>query len=371
MKKIKFKMIIFLSIPSVIIVSIILFMQQSQFGKLPEGKLLDRIKNSPNYREGKFQNQSFTPDLAEDVSYFSVIKKAIFDRSKRSKPIVIIPSIKTDLKNLDKDENIIVWFGHSSYFMQLDGKKILVDPVFSGSASPLPYSVKSFKGTDIYTPDDFPEIDYLFITHDHWDHLDYKTLLSLKPKTKKIITGIGNSAHFDSWGFDKNIVLEGDWGDSIELDLGFSVVVTPGRHFSGRGFKRNKAIWASFVFKSPTKKIFIGGDSGYDSHFAKIGNEHGPFDLALLECGQYNYAWKYIHMMPEETVLAATELKAKVLFPVHWGKFALALHAWDEPITRVVAEAHKTGQSIIHPLIGEKVNIDASTQSKQWWLDIE
>lgn len=364
-------MVIFFTIPAIMIISTALFMQQSQFGKLPEGELLKRIRNSVNFREVKFQNHSFTPDLAEDVSYFSVLKQAIFERSKRSKPETAIPSAKTNLKNLDSNENILVWFGHSSYFMQIDGKKILVDPVFSGSASPLPYSVRSFKGTDIYTPDDFPGIDYLFITHDHWDHLDYKTVINLRTKVKKIITGIGNSAHFESWGFDMSKVIDKDWGEKIELDSGFTATVTAARHFSGRGFKRNRSIWASFVLASPTKKIYIGGDSGYDSHFSKIGSEHGPFDLAILECGQYNYSWKYIHMMPEETAMAAKELNAKVLFPVHWGKFSLALHSWDEPITRVVAEAEKIDQQIIHPIIGEKVNLELYSEQVEWWKDIK
>ena len=347
------------------------FMQQVQFGEMPSGERLEKIKKSENYRDGSFQNQSFTPDIAEDVTYFKVIKDALFHRSDRMKPVGILPSQKTDLKTIDPEKNVLVWFGHSSYFMQIDGKKILVDPVFSGSASPLPYSVKSFQGADIYTPEEMPDLDYLFITHDHWDHLDYPTVLKLKQKTGKIITGLGTGAHLVKWGFDPSKIVEMDWNDQFIPDSGFVVNATPGRHFSGRGFTRNQSLWCSFVFQTPTKKIFIGGDSGYDTHFRKIGAEHGPFDLALLECGQYNYSWKYIHMMPEETVQAALDLNAKTLMPVHWAKFALSLHAWDESILRVTAEANRLEVPLIHPLIGQMVDLNNFGLQTEWWKGIK
>lgn len=347
------------------------FMQQGSFGKAPSGERLSRIQQSSNYRDGSFQNQSFTPVMPENVSMFTVLKDGMFNRSKRNVPKDPMPSQKTDLKNLNPEKNILVWFGHSSYFMQIDGKKILVDPVFSGHASPVSFMVSSFKGSDVYTPEDFPEIDYLFITHDHWDHLDYKTVLKLKTKVDKVITGLGVGSHFDHWGFDPKKIIELDWNGQVFPDSGFVVTATPGRHFTGRGFKRNQSIWNSFVFQTPTKKIFIGGDSGYDTHFAKIGVEHGPFDLALLECGQYNEYWKYIHLMPEQTVQAAIELKAKTLMPVHWAKFALAYHAWDESIQRVTKEAGRLNVPILHPMIGEEVDLDDFGVQPEWWKDLK
>ncbi len=310
----------------VLIVAVILFMQQPQFGKASSGDRLERIKSSPNYRNGKFQNLSYTPDLKEGVSYYTVMKEFFFGKSKRSIPGGILPSAKTNLHALHPDKDVMVWFGHSSYFLQIDGKKILVDPVLSGSASPVKFTTRSFKGSDIFTADDIPAIDYLFITHDHWDHLDYKTIIQLKTKIKKIITGLGTGAHLERWGFDKSIIIEKDWNEEVVLDPGFTVNTTTARHFSGRGFKRNSALWMSFVLTTPGKRIFLGGDSGYDKHFKEIGNQFGPFDLAILECGQYNEYWKYIHMMPEEAVQATIDLNAKVLIPVHWSKFSLALH---------------------------------------------
>jgi len=160
-----------------IILSAVVFMQQPKFGKLSKGDRLERIKKSPNYKNGSFKTQSPTPIMSEDVSYFTLFKESLFKRNKRISPVDEIPSVKTNLLNLEKHRDVLVWFGHSSYFMQVDGKKILVDPVLSGYASPFSFSVKAFKGTNNYTTDDIPEIDYLFISHDHWDHLDYEALM--------------------------------------------------------------------------------------------------------------------------------------------------------------------------------------------------
>ena len=350
-----------------LVIAVYLFMRQSSFGKVPSGERLEKIKRSPHYKEGSFQNLSDTPSLTGDISYPRLMKEFFFGKNKRNKPAETLPGKKTDLLALAPDKNVLVWFGHSSYFMQVDGKKILVDPVLSGNASPLKFTTKSYPGSDIYTTDEIPEIDYLFISHDHWDHLDYPTVLALRPKIKTIITGLGTAAHFEHWGFDTNNIIEKDWNEEIVLDKGFIVHTLSARHFSGRSFTRNKALWMSFALTTPTMKIYIGGDSGYDTHFAEIGNEYGPFDLAILECGQYNQYWKYIHMMPEETVEAAINLKAKRLLPVHWAKFSLGLHDWDDPIIRVVKESEHKGMPILHPMIGEEVNLNNPVTPDRWW----
>lgn len=349
---------------------LVVLLNQSVFGKAPSGERLKRIRQSPNFRNGSFQNQSFTPVMAEDARFYQVMFDGIFRRSKRNVPTAVLPTKKTNLMELDPAKNVMVWFGHSSYFMQIDGKKILVDPVFSGNASPFSFAVKSFKGSDVYSAEDMPDIDYLIITHDHWDHLDYKTVLKLKSKVGKVITGLGTGAHLEHWGFDPKMIVENDWNEQAVLDAGFTVTASSGRHFSGRRLKRNQSIWCSFVLQTPGKKIFIGGDSGYDTHFVKIGNDYGPFDLALLECGKYNKYWKYIHMMPEQTVQAAIDLKAKVLMPVHWAKFSLSLHAWDEPIERVTVEAERLKVPVLHPMIGELVNLDNPEGTTNWWKGI-
>ena len=367
LKKIVMSLIVLLLLLAVITY---FFMQRPEFGKMPSGERLEKIEKSPNYRDGKFQNLSFTPDLPEGETMYKVMKKFFFEKDKRNKPTGRMASQKTDLLSLKPEENIIVWFGHSSYFIQIDGKKILVDPVFSGAASPIPATTRSFPGSDVYTAADFPEIDYLFISHDHWDHLDYDTFIQIKSKVKIVITGLGTGAHLEYWGFDAKNIIEKDWNEAIDLGGGFIVNTTPGRHFSGRSFTRNKSLWMSFVLQTPTKKIFIGGDSGYDTHFAKIGADFGPFDLAIVECGQYNQSWKNIHLMPEEMIPVAKDLKAKVLMPVHWGKFALSIHAWDEPVKMVTEAAKNANLPLLTPMIGEKVNLDAIKLNEDWWKQI-
>jgi L-ascorbate metabolism protein UlaG (beta-lactamase superfamily) len=350
----------------------VITLSQAKFGKLPSGERLARIMKSPNYKNGSFQNQSITPVMADGVSYLEVGKEFLFGKKHRVTPVDAIPSTKTDLLNLNKSKDILVWFGHSSYFMQIDGKRILVDPVFSGNASPFSFAVKAFKGTDRYTPEDIPDIDYLFISHDHWDHLDYETIIRLKPKIKKVICALGVGEDFEYWGFSKNSIIEMDWNDECNLDTGFVVNATPARHFSGRGLKRNQTLWTSFVLRTPTMNIFIGGDGGYDKHFAEIGGKFGPFDLAILENGQYDKNWKYIHLLPDDLVKAFTDLNARRLFTVHSSKFALGNHPWDEPLINITANAKVHNISLITPMIGEKVNLKDSTQQfTEWWQGIE
>lgn len=344
------------------------FLLLPKFGKSPTGARMKKIKQSANYRDGSFHNLSNTPMLSEGIGFFTVLKEFIFHKKERVKPLDNIPSVKTNLLNLDPKKDVLVWFGHSSYFMQIDGKKMLVDPVFSGAASPVSFNIKAFKGSDIYTTDDIPEIDFLFISHDHWDHLDYKTILRLKPKIKMIICPLGVGEHLEYWGFDKNSIIEKDWNEEIDLGKGFVVNTAPARHFSGRGFVRNKSLWTSFILRTPSAKIFIGGDSGYDTHFAEIGNNFGPFDLVILENGQYNKNWKYIHMQPAEVLQAAKDLHAKRLFPVHNSKFALSNHPWDEPLKKISALNNQANLNLATPIIGEELNLkDNSQKFSKWW----
>lgn len=366
---------IILLILGLFVLFVIVFLMQPKFGTKPSGKHLLHIEGSPHYDKEKaaFQNLSKTPALTEGVGYAAVLKNFIFNKSDRSKPKTALPTIKTDLFQLDPSEDVVIWFGHSSYFMQLDGKKILVDPVFSGSASPVPFSIKSFKGSDIYAPEDIPMIDYLFISHDHWDHMDYKTLTALQPKIKKVICGLGVSAHLLYWGFKKELIEERDWNKTIFLDNDFEVHTIPARHFSGRRFQRNGTLWTSFILKTPSYQIFIGGDSGYDTHFKKTWEQFGPFDLVILENGQYNDNWKYIHMQPEEVLQAAKDLNAKRLLPVHSSKFALGNHAWDEPLKRIT-ELHKDDDllQLLTPKIGEKVDLKLTKQVfEHWWIGLD
>jgi len=362
---------IVLAVIVVCILIVYVYMQQAMFGKKSSGKRLERIKKSPNYKNGSFQNLSVTPSFTNGATFFTVLRDFLFAKHERTTPTDVVPTKKIDLKKLDKNQDVLVWFGHSSYFMQMDGKRILVDPVLSGSASPLPGGTQAFKGADVYTADEIPEIDFLFISHDHWDHLDYKTIIKLKPKVKQVICGLGTGAHLEYWSYNPEIIIERDWNEEIELPDGFKVYTTPARHFSGRTFVRNKALWMSFVLKTPTMQIFIGGDSGYDKHFKEIGNKFGGFDLAVLENGQYNKSWQNIHTLPEELMQVAKDLKAKKILPVHSAKFKLSTHAWDEPLKKAVENGRKENIRVLTPMIGEQVDLrNENQQFSEWWLGV-
>lgn len=363
-------MIVLFSVVLVVTLAIFLYMRQPKFGKAPEGRRLAMMKKSPNYKDGKFHNIHFTPMLTEGYSMTGLLYDQFLKKFPRRRPVDSIPSVKTDLFRIPPGANVLVWFGHSSYFMQIDGKRFLVDPVFSGNASPVPGTNISFNGSDIYRPADIPPVDYLLITHDHYDHLDYETVIALKDKVKAVVCGLGVGAHFEYWGFDPDKIIEKDWNDSVTGE-GLTLRIASARHFSGRSFTRNNTLWVSFILQTPGLKIFMGGDSGYDTHFADIGNQYGPFDLAVLENGQYNPAWKNIHSMPGEVLKAAQELKAKRLIPVHLAKFRLAQHPWDEPLIEICRLNEACPVPLVTPIIGEVVNLSKDRRVyPPWWKGI-
>jgi len=336
------------------------------FGENPSGEHLERIKKSGNFRNGVFQNISPTEMMVKRTSMLSMTWK-FFNKPRSTAPPGVLPSVKTDIIRLQHPKPVIIWFGHSSYLIKAGGKNVLVDPVMSGHASPFTFGAKSFPGSDVFTPDDLPVIDLLLITHDHYDHLDHQTVKQLLPKVKQVCTSLGVGAHLVYWGFDRNKITELDWNDSMTFFDSLKLTAAPARHFSGRSLNRNKTLWASYILDADGHKFYIGADSGYDSHFRKIGEEQGGFDIALLETGQYNSNWPYIHMKPEEAVQAAVDLRARVMMPVHWGKFALAFHDWDDPVKRVTARAPALNIEVTTPLIGEPVIIGTSYPSSRWW----
>lgn len=338
-----------------------------RFGKNPKGSRLQRVKSSPNYKEGSFRNVENTSVSPKDVSMFKILKQMITRPSSVS-PSRELPNVKTQLEDLKANIPTLVWFGHSSYFLQVNGFRILVDPVFSGNASPFRFFGKAFSGADHYNAEDIPQLDLLVLTHDHYDHLDYPSINKLHNKTKKIVTSLGVGAHLETWGVKRDKITELDWWESHEINDGINITATPSRHFSGRTFKRAQTLWSSFVLEIFGLRIFLGGDSGYDASFKKIGNEYGPFDLALLECGQYGKYWPQIHMFPEQTVKAGQDLQAKKVVPVHWGKFVLSHHPWNEPIQRFTAAAEESGLNYYAPKIGEAVNITNQNIQEPWWL---
>ncbi len=339
------------------------------FGAVPKGRRLQRIMQSKLYRDKKFQNMSHTPSLVEGYK----MSKVTYDfflgkKDPLLKPLKAIPSIHTNIRNIDKKTDVFIWMGHSSYYLQINGVSFLVDPVLSSYGSPFKYFNKAFKGSDIFKPDDIPDLDYLVISHDHFDHLDYPTVKSIKNRTGKVIVPLGVGAHFERWGYSEDQLIEEEWGAVVELKNHLKITFTPARHFSGRRLKQNDTLWTSYVLETPDKKIFLGGDSGYDSHFKKIGEEFGPFDYAILENGQYGEAWRYIHTLPEEVIQAGIDLKAKTIIPVHSSKFALALHPWNEPLQKITNFGKEKGLHVLSPMIGEMVDLNLPDQQFEvWW----
>lgn len=339
---------------------------RQKFGENPKGKRLQRIKSSPNYRNGSFQNIENTAVNPKDVSVFKILKKMLF-RSSSVKPSAEIPFIKTNLHELDPKIPTMIWFGHSSYFIQVNGFKILVDPVFSGNVSPVSIFGKAFSGTNQYAAEDIPPLDLLVLTHDHYDHLDYATIDALKQKVNLVVTSLGVGAHLESWGVKSEKIVELDWWEHHQVHPEVKITATPARHFSGRTFKRAQTLWSSFVLELFENKIFLGGDSGYDGSFKKIGKKFGPFDLAFLECGQYGKYWPQIHMFPEETVKAGKDLQANLVIPVHWAKFVLSHHPWNEPIQRFSKAAKAANLNYYAPKPGEAVNFKTENAQEFWW----
>ncbi|MCD8262263.1 MAG: MBL fold metallo-hydrolase [Bacteroides sp.] len=199
------------------------------------------------------------------------------------KPDKELPSVTTNLLTLSRTEDVAVWFGHSSLFIQIDGIRFLIDPVLGTSASPVKAFNKAFPGSYGYTPADIPEIDYLIITHDHWDYLDYPTVMELKFRIGKVVCPLGVGEHFEYWEFNPHQIFEMDWNEEEELEEGFRIYCLPSRHFSGRGLTGNQSLWASFLLQTPSINIYIGGDGGYDPRFAEIGKRFKNIDLAILE----------------------------------------------------------------------------------------
>ncbi len=355
-----------LSLIVLIAIAVVIFVSKADFGVNPKGERLEKMKSMFNYHDGKFWNTEETSVMTANSSN-EESGTPFSNNIPDIRPSSDIPAIKTNLKDFNREEEVLIWFGHSSLYFQTSGKRILVDPVFI-TASPVSFINTAFPGTEIYSPDDIPEIDYLIITHNHWDHMDYKTLLELKDRIETIICSMGIGETLEYWGFNSNDIIEMNWKDSITLDTDFTFYCLPAQHFSGRSLRRDKTLWASYVVQSPTQNIYLSGDGGYGSHFSEIGEQFPQFDLVILENGQYNQAWSDIHLMPDQLVQAAKDLNGKRLMTDHNSKYALSMHPWYEPMEKIYQANQKESLNLITPMIGEPVFLNDSLQTfNKWW----
>ncbi|MCB1753367.1 MAG: MBL fold metallo-hydrolase [Gammaproteobacteria bacterium] len=349
------------------------YLQHPKFGPSNAAMPSARILASPNYADGEFRNLVDTPLFTEEISFLAMVFRNLTEEKPDGlRPTSPLPSVKADLKALDKSEDVIVWLGHSSFYVQLGGRRILIEPVFSTFAAPAPLTNKAFDGTTPYSAADMPEIDYLLITHEHWDHLDYDTVTALRPKTRHVVVALGVGAYLELWDYPKDRILELDWNERVELDPGLTIHALPARHYTRRLLSSNQTLWVSFALVSDRRRLFFSGDSGYGPHFAEIGERFGGFDMAALDSGQYSPSWVYIHMTPEEAAQAAEDLQARTMMPIHVGKFAISKHTWNEPFIRLVEASHDRAYRLMTPLIGKPVDLnDQQQELSRWWEGLE
>ncbi|THF79531.1 MBL fold metallo-hydrolase [Cohnella fermenti] len=322
-------------------------------------------------KNGKFLNEipAMNKLTARDV--FSLLREMMSSRTLR-KPARPLPVVPLGQEALRDGQDKVVWFGHSAGLLQLDGKTILIDPMLGRSPSPIPFGRNRRYSVGLpISIDELPRVDIVVLSHDHYDHLDSGSIRKLIPKTDLFLVPLGVGKRLRKRGAAADAVIEMDWGDEREAK-GIRFACAPARHFSGRGlFDRDSTLWCSWIIKTESRSLFYSGDGGYGPHFKRIGEQHGPFDLAIMECGQYDERWHGVHMLPEETVQAFLDVKGEELLPVHWGGFTLALHAWNDPAARVSAEAEKRGVTIRIPRIGEVVYLGRGAEEPHpdspWW----
>lgn len=362
-------MVVILVVVALLTAALFALLRLPVFGTDPAGTRLERIRQSPHYQDNAFQNREETSVESKESNVLKLLG-GYWNRSPENEPKQPLPSVRTDLNALPDAQPTFVWFGHSSYLLRHNGFTLLMDPVFGGNASPVSFFGKSFPGSDAYGPADMPDIDVLVLSHDHYDHFDYTTIKALIPKVKQFVVALGVGAHLEHWGVPANRITELDWFETTTVQDGIQLTATPARHFSGRSLARGRTLWASYVLQLPGYRLFLGGDSGYDKTFAQLGAQYGPFDLAILECGQYNELWPSIHMFPEEVVQAGQDLNAKAILPVHWGKFALAYHAWTEPVERFTKRAQAAGMPFATPQIGQPVVLGQPLPQTAWWRTV-
>ncbi|HJN76498.1 MAG TPA: MBL fold metallo-hydrolase [Myxococcota bacterium] len=338
-----------------------------QFGARAGGERLERMNASPNFLGGKAQNVVFTK-TATMTEMMPVVKEYL-DRGVERFPTGEIPIVRPDPETMILGEGLhLTWMGHSSMLLDLDGTTVLTDPVFSERASPFESSGPlRFHPTPLAV-EELPPIDVVLLSHDHYDHLDHATIAELASRDTRFVAPLGVGAHLESWGVPAENITELDWGESVLVNT-VRFHCTPARHFSGRGLAdRNNTLWASWAMVGPEHRVWFSGDTGPFEEAAAIGEEHGPFDLTMIEIGAWNAAWGDVHLGPEGALEMHELLGGAVMMPIHWGTFELSTHAWDQPIQKVQELAEERGVTLLSPLPGQRVS-PAAPEVARFWKD--
>lgn len=326
---------------------------------------------APVKKGSRYENWVPTPMIIEGRTLSEIWKW--MGGGKRRKPEGDIPivSLNKDSFNGVAAAGLAVrWLGHSTVLVEISGRRVLIDPVLSRYASPIPGFTERFSKAPVRL-EDLPHIDFVVVSHNHYDHLEKDTIVALSKKGATFLVPSGVGDQLKRWGIPPRQIRESSWWEQTCIDK-LSFICVPARHFSGRGlFDGNNTLWAGWVVQSDSKNIYYSGDTGYANHFAEIGKRYGPFDLAMIKIGAYGESWPYVHVNPEEAVKADTEAMGKILLPVHWATFTLALHPWDEPIIRAVRAAKERHILIVTPRIGELTDIDKPISNRNWWEEVK
>ncbi len=323
---------------------------------------------SPRAKDGTFHNtQPATP--VEPMSVPSLIH-AVLTRGELGRPPGPVPLAVPEHPTV-ADQLAVTWYGHASVLVEVDGRRVLVDPMWSERASPSPLIGPKRMHPVPTGIDELPPLDVVIISHDHYDHLDLPTVRRLVAHgDAPFVVPLGVGAHLRAWGVPSDRIVELDWGGQTRVRE-LTVTCTEARHFSGRGLTNNDTLWASWVITGPQHGVFFGGDTGYTPAFAEIGARYGPFNLTLLPIGAYHAGWPDIHLNPEEAVRAHGDLGGGLLVPIHWGTFNLGFHEWDEPVRRLLAAAGKdtdNGTRVAVPIPGERFTVlDPPPVQRDWW----
>lgn len=338
------------------------------FGGSPTGNILDRIRSSPQFHEKKFENEPPVAMIVEG-KYFEMLRGEAFGGQVRTPPRPL-PVVHPDVKSFSDPPAPglrAIWFGHASVLLEVDGVRIFTDPILSDRASPF----ENIGPQRFFSPplslEELPRIDAVVISHDHYDHLDMKTIKFLATRGTMFYVPLGVGAHLTAWGIADSQVHEMDWWERLPLKS-VEFICTPAVHYSGRGlFGGNQTLWSSWTIVGPQHRVFHSGDSGFSPHFKEIGQRFGPFDLTLIKIGAYDPTWIYIHMDPEQAMSANVALGGRRMLPIHWGTFNLQIHSWDEPILRTKAAAESSHQDLVTPRPGEILDADKPYSSAEWW----
>lgn len=367
------KVIVYLfSFLFVLAIAITLFINlDPDFGGNITKEQMEKYKLLDNYVNGKFVNEIPTSLIISSDDSTSPIKDSKASTEDLN-PTSQIPVSQIDWKKIKSEKDSFTWLGHSAFLISIDNKKILLDPMLGPIASPVSFAgIKRYKYSEdmLHIIDEMPPIDAVFISHDHYDHLDYQSIIKLKSKVEHFFVPLGVSAHLIRWGVPKEKITELNWWDEMKYkDL--TVALTPSRHFSGRGiFNSNTTLWGGWVILGEKTRLYTSGDGGYGPHFKEIGKKYGPFDMTLIEGGQYDKRWSYVHMIPEQSVQANLDVNGKNMMLMHWGAFTLAHHGWKEPIERALKEAKKVKVNLIAPEVGKTVPLDSDMNIPvySWW----